>query len=109
MKNWVQSGKTVDWVADGNVTSGDFILRGALFGIATISGVSGDVVPLRTGGVVDYAKLNTEAWTFGAAVYWDSANSRFTTVSSGNTKAGVAVLATSNPSPVGRIRLNATF
>lgn len=109
MKNWLQTGKTIDWVADGNVTSGDFILRGSLFGVATISGVSGDVIPLRVGGVINYAKLNTEAWTFGATVYWDSANSRFTTVSSGNTKAGVAAAATSNPSPIGTIRLNASF
>lgn len=109
MKNWVQSGKTVDWVADATVNSGDFILCGSLFGVATISGVSGDTIPLRTGGIINYAKLNTEAWTFGAVVYWDATNSRFTTVSTSNTKVGVAAAATVNPSLTGLVRLNASF
>lgn len=109
MKNWVQSGKTVDWVADVTVASGDFILRGSLFGVATIGGVSGDTIPLRTGGIISYAKLSTEAWTFGAVVYWDSTNSRFTTVSTSNTKAGVAAAATQNPSATGLVRLNMSF
>ena len=109
MKNFIQSGKLVDWTSDATVNSGDFILRGALFGIATISGVSGDNIPLRTGGIVSYAKLNTEAWTFGATVYWDATNSRFTTVSTSNTKAGVAAAPTSNPSATGLVRLNVSF
>lgn len=109
MKNWIQSGKTVDWVADATVNSGDFILRGSLFGIATISGVSGDTVPLRIGGVVSYAKLSAEAWTFGAKVYWDAGNSRFTTVSTSNTYAGVAAASAANPSATGLVRLNMSF
>lgn len=40
-----------------------------------------------SGGV----KATGEAWTIGGAVYWDNANSRFTTTSSGNTLCGRAL------------------
>lgn len=109
MKNWVQTGKTIDWTSDATVTSGDLIIRGSLFGVATMSGVSGDAIPLLTGGVIDYAKNSAEAWAFGDAVYWDSTAKVFTKTTTSNTRAGVAVAAAANPSASGRLRLNPSF
>jgi predicted RecA/RadA family phage recombinase len=109
MKNFVMSGELVDWTSDATVSSGDVILRGSLFGACTRSGVSGDVIPVRTGGVLDYAKNSAEAWTFGVKLYWDNTNKVFTTASAGNTAAGVAVAVAANPSSTGRVRLNPSF
>lgn len=43
-------------------------------------------------GVFKVPKVGSQAWTEGAIVYWDSGNSRFTTVGPGNLRAGFAVL-----------------
>jgi predicted RecA/RadA family phage recombinase len=57
-------------------------------------------------GLIEYAKLSAQAWTAGQKVYWDDGNSRFTTVSSGNTLAGVAAEAAANPTSTGILLLN---
>jgi predicted RecA/RadA family phage recombinase len=56
-------------------------------------------------GVIEYAKLSAQAWTGGEAVYWDDANSRFTTVSTDNTIAGYAAEPAVNPSATGFVLL----
>ena len=47
-------------------------------------------------GVIEYAKLSTDVVTFGATLYWDNGNSRFTLTTTSNTKAGIAVAAAGN-------------
>lgn len=41
-------------------------------------------------GLIEYAKKTTQVWTGGQKLYWDDTNSEFTTVTTGNTLAGVA-------------------
>jgi predicted RecA/RadA family phage recombinase len=41
--------------------------------------------------VSDAAKATGEAWTVGAALYWDDSNKRFTTTATGNTACGTAI------------------
>jgi predicted RecA/RadA family phage recombinase len=105
MKNYVQKGDTLTLVAPYDVAAGQCALVGSLFGVAlndVKNTVSGE---FRVKGVFDLAKVNAQAWTQGAAIYWSSSNKNCTTVSSGNTKIGVAVLAAANPSAVGRVYL----
>ena len=59
----------------------------------------------------DLPKAPSQAWTTGAAVYWDATGSRGTTVGTGNRLIGAAVRAV-GATPleiVGRVRLNAYF
>lgn len=56
-------------------------------------------------GLIEYAKLSAQAWTAGQLVYWDDGNSRFTTVSSGNTLAGRAGAPAANPTSTGEVIL----
>lgn len=57
-------------------------------------------------GVIEHAKLSAQAWTEGQQVNWDDTNKRFTTVTTGNFKAGVAARAAANPSATGFVVLS---
>jgi predicted RecA/RadA family phage recombinase len=106
MKSYVNSGDSVEVAAPYDVLSGAGCLVGTLFGIAFTDALSGALVTLKTKGVYDHAKNSAEAWTVGAAVYWDNSAKVFTTTTTSNTKCGVAVAVAANPSAVGRVRLN---
>lgn len=109
MKNFVQPGDVVSLVAPADVASGEGLKVGAIVGIATHAAKAGEKVETKLGGVFDVKKTSAQAWTPGAAIYWDDAAKAFTTTSSGNTKVGAALLDAANPSDVGRVRLNGSF
>jgi len=92
MKNFVQSGDTIDVTLGGTFASGAGILVGTLVGVCASSGVSGDVVPVSLKGVYTLPKASG-AISVGAKVYWDNSAKNITTTTSGNTFAGYAVAA----------------
>lgn len=111
MKNFVMSGRTVSVLLAAACASGDLVVSGALFGIASVSGQPGDVVEVEVGGVWDLPKKVNEAFTAGAPVYWDATNKQLTVTAGSNLKVGVVsnhlgALATD---VVARARLNANF
>ncbi len=106
MRNYIQPGKVLEVPAPANVSSGDGVLVGTLFGVASFSALQGDAVSLQVVGVFELPKLEAQAWTVGAAVYWDATNKRCTTVATDNTLIGKAVAAAANPSTVGVVRLD---
>lgn len=92
MKTFVQPGISVEFTApSGGVVSGTGVLIGALLVIPQASAAVGERFNGITQGIVSHAKAASQAWTEGAKVYWDATNKVFTTTSSGNTLAGVAV------------------
>lgn len=93
MKNYIQEGDVVRVPAPAIVASGAGVLVGTLFGVAVHDAASGAEVEIATVGVYDLPKVGTQAWTVGAAIYWDAANNRCTTAASGNTLIGKAVAA----------------
>lgn len=108
MKNYVQPGDMITITAAANITSGAGVLVGTLFGVAAgdiATGVEGEI---QTVGVFDLPKVGSQAWTVGAAIYWDAANARCTTGASGNTLIGKAVVAVGGGATdtVGTVRLN---
>lgn len=107
MKTYVDSGKTVTLTAPAAVTSGAGILVGSLFGVAQNDAENGGDLVIVTQGTFDLVKVGSQAWTVGAKVYWDSANSRCTTSASGNTLIGVAteVVGSGASLTTGRVRL----
>jgi predicted RecA/RadA family phage recombinase len=111
MKTFIQPGHVLTLAAPADVASGDGMLVGALFGIATHDALAGAEVETQLTGVVEIAKAASQAWTAGAKVYWDNTAKRATTVASGNTLIGVAVLAVGAGAEetIGRVRLNASF
>jgi predicted RecA/RadA family phage recombinase len=107
MDNYVQPGESLEFTAPvGGVTSGTGVKIGDLLVIATFTAAAGEkFVGLRL-GVVEHAKLSAQAWTEGQQVNWDNTNLRFTTVTTGNFKAGVAAAAAANPSATGIVVLS---
>lgn len=107
MKNFIQSGDTLDIVAPANVVSGQFVQVGFLGGIATTTALAGTTFALKTTGVFELPKLTSEVWGIGAMVYWDATN-LWATIAPGTSNAviGRASEPASNPSAVGRVLLS---
>lgn len=106
MKSYIQPGETLTVTAPATVSSGDGVLVGDIFGIATCDAASGASVEIKTTGVFDMDKTSAQAWTVGALIYWDNSGKVATTAESGNKLIGVAAKAADNPSSTGYVRLN---
>jgi len=109
MKNFVQHGETLTLAAPADVSSGDGVLVGSIFGIAVETAASGAQVALKTTGVFTLPKATGQAWTVGAKVYWDNTNKVCTTTSSSNTLIGAIVVAALSADTSGTVRLNGSF
>ena len=93
MKNFIQPGDTLSLAAPYAVASGAGALVGTIFGVAAAAYDNGAAGEFVTKGVFDLAKVGSQAWTVGAAIYWDNTNKYCTTTSSGNTLIGKAAAA----------------
>jgi predicted RecA/RadA family phage recombinase len=111
MKNYVQPGNTITLTAPYDVASGDGLLVGAIFGVATGAAVSGDPIEAALVGVFDLTKAGSQAWAVGDKIYWDDTAKEATKTVTSNTLIGVATDAVGNGvgETVGRVRLNASF
>ncbi len=108
MKNFISQGDTLTFTAGADVASGAGILVGDAFGVATTDVANGKTGTLKLTGVFDLPKTASQAWTIGAAVYWDDSGKKCTTVASTHKQIGIAVLATGATAGevIGRVRLN---
>lgn len=106
MKNFIQPGRIMTMTAPAAVKSGDLVIVGKLFGVAEADAASGDAVVLCTEGVFTLPKVSAQAWTEGAAIYWDAAEKKATTTASSNTLIGHAAEPAANPSDAGSVRLS---
>lgn len=109
MRNFIQPGKVLTAVAPtGGVVSGGFVKIGSIFGVAATTAAEAEEFELALGEVYEMPKVSAEAWTFGQVIYAD-ASGIATTVSTSNTKIGVAAAVAANPSGSGLVRLNDNF
>lgn len=106
MKNYVQPGDVLDLTVPYAVSSGDGVLVGSIFGVATADALISTEVPVAVRGVFDVTCLGTDTPAQGALLYWDDTNKRLTTTASGNTLVGKAVVAKSSGPTVVRIKLD---
>jgi len=111
MKNYMGEGATITLAAPYARLSGEGALVGAIFGIAAVDVANGIEAEFKTTGVFDLPKPGSQAWTVGAAVYWDNTAKNVTTTVGTNVKIGVAVLAVGSGAgeTTGRVRLNGAF
>ncbi|KAB2883032.1 MAG: DUF2190 family protein [Pseudorhodoplanes sp.] len=111
MKNYVQPGNTITLAAPYAVESGDGLLVGAIFGVATGAAANGEPVEAALVGVFDLKKVGSQAWAAGDKVYWDNTNKQATKTATDNTLIGAAVEAVDNGASdiIGRVRLNGSF
>lgn len=108
MKNFVQPGAVLTVpVPAGGVAAGDGVALGVLFGVAQTDAAAGAPVAIALEGVVLLPKTSAQAWTIGAAIYWNpTAGAATTATTAGNILIGVAAAAAANPSASGPVRLN---
>lgn len=111
MRGYIQPGNTITLPAPYAVASGDGLLVGAIFGIATGSAALNAEVETLTEGVVELRKAPSQAWAVGARIYWDNAARLATTVVASNTLIGAATepVAGGANDTIGRVRLNSSF
>lgn len=107
MKTFIQAGDVLEFTAPGGgVVAGTGVKIGDILVIPTVSAAAGEKFNGVRVGVVEHAKLSAQAWTEGQQVNWDNGNARFTTVTTGNFRAGVAAAAAANPSATGKVVLS---
>ena len=109
MKNYIQPGEHITLTAPAAVSAGDAALIGDVFGVAQGNAAQDDPVVLVRRGVFTLPKTSAQAWTVGAKVYWDAANSVVTTTATGNKMVGAAVETAANPSATGVVLLDGTI
>jgi predicted RecA/RadA family phage recombinase len=88
MKNFIQPGVNVPFVAPYDVKSGDGMLEGVEFGVASTDAKNGEQIIGVTEGVFTLPKAAV-APTRKSIAYWDNAAKVVTNVATNNTKVGI--------------------
>jgi predicted RecA/RadA family phage recombinase len=101
-----QEGDNPTYTAPATVTAGTCVKVGDELIYPIISVASGAQFTGVYRGIITHAKLSAQAWTEGQAVNWDDTNKRFTTVTTGNFRAGTAYRVAANPSAQGQVKLH---
>lgn len=98
MKTYVQDGKQITVTAPANVSAGQGVIIGSLFGVAIDDAESGKPVVIVTEGVVEIAKTSALAISVGDRLFWDNINKVVNKTEANQVCVGVAVSAAANPS-----------
>lgn len=106
MKNYVQDGEVITLAAPYAVTSGDGLLVGSIFAVATGTAANGAPVEAKLNSVFELTALSTDTASVGAKAYWDNTNRRVTTTASGNSLIGAFTVAKTNGQVTATVRLN---
>lgn len=105
MKNFVQRGDTLDLTApEGGLASGQGCLFGSLFGVAATDIAAGEKGAIVLTGVFTLPKTAGEAFTEGAAAYWDG--SEVTGTATDNTLIGHVVEAAASAAVTAVVRIS---
>ena len=87
-----QEGAVIDYTLTGAVDVGDVVPLGTgMIGIASTSGLAGEVVALELEKVWQINAATADVIAIGDKLYFDDANREVTTVSTSNASAGRAV------------------
>jgi len=109
MKNFIQPGHQIPVPAPANVSSGQGVLVGSLFGVAVHDAASGANVEISLTGAYRMTKASGSAWTVGARLYWDDTAKAVTATASTNKLIGVAIAAADSAATIGSVLLTGAF
>jgi len=90
MKNFVQEGRALDFVATAVVASGLAVLINTILVIPATNAGIGQVFSGWIHGVYEIPCATGTAWKTCDTLYWDNTNKRVTTTATNNTKIGMA-------------------
>jgi predicted RecA/RadA family phage recombinase len=107
MKNYIQEGRMITIAAPaGGVTSGDGVVVGALFGVASKTAAAGETLSIATTGVFDLPKLASAVIAVGDKVSWDDTAKQVNVPDTGRYPIGTAIEAAGNGATIVRVRLD---
>lgn len=108
MDNYRGPGDTVAVAAPEAADSGEFLVKGALAGVAAADALNGADVVLKRSGVFELPKATGTAWVQGDPLYWDASAKNFTKTASSNQRIGVAFAAADSADTTGEVLLDPT-
>lgn len=106
MRNYIQDGGAITLTAPHDVSSGDGLQVGSLFGVVATNAASGADVETVMQGVFELPKADTEQIAQGEALYWNSTEKHLTNTAADNLKIGAAVVAAGPAETIVRARLS---
>ena len=110
MKNFIQPGKSVPLTMTANVSSGDPVLIGDLFGVVQADALNTEAVEVLIAGVVSRTRDAADTFAEGALVYFNEGAGEVTTdpAAGANKLIGVSIEAAGPSAGVLKVRLNGT-
>lgn len=90
MKNFIQPGNVITLTAPYNLTSGQGVLVGAVFGVAANDALQGMPVEVVRVGVFALGAVAADTLAIGDKVYWDNTAKRITKTATNNVLVGAA-------------------
>jgi len=107
MKNYVQEGKVLEFtVPSGGVVSGQPVLIGNTFGIATADYAESTKGQFVVEGVFTLTKVTTDTFVEGQLIYWDNSAKKVTETPNSNYKIGISTEVAGSSATTAPIRLN---
>lgn len=107
MKNFIESGDSLTVAAPEAADSGEFLVVGALYGVAGHAAESGADVVIHRRGVYILPKATGTAWVVGDELFWDVSSKKFTKDSTKLSVRAVAVAAAESADTTGKVLLDA--
>lgn len=107
MKNNKGSGDIMTVAAPEDATSGEFLIKGGIHGVAGITVASGADVPLHRNGVFTLPKATSQTWAVGDRLFWDVSAKKFTTDATKRPIGAVAAAAAGSSDTTGDVLLQA--
>lgn len=80
MRNFISDGKVIDLTVDEDVASGEGVVIGSIFGVATRAALSGETVPCIRSGEVELTKV-AGAIAQGDKIYFNDTSDTVTKTS----------------------------
>lgn len=106
MKNFIQRGDILDFVApSGGVVGGLTYKKGVFVHVAASTAAEGVTYAGDVTGVFELAAATSQAWTQGDLLYWDDTAKVFTKTAGSNAKAGAAAADKLAASATGSVKL----
>lgn len=110
MKNYVQEGNSLDFVAGaGGVKAGVTVKTGVFIHIPATDAAEGETYSGWVEGVYDLVAQTGTAWARGDLLYWDDTAKVWTKTAGTNAKGGAAAAPKASGDAVGRVKLIPTL
>ena len=107
MKNFVQPGNSLDFVAAADLVGGQALLKGSHFGVVAYDALTGEDAVMDVVGVFDLPMAAVSPTQFAKA-YWDDTAKLVTNVVGSNKLIGSFTLAGTSGDATINVRLNGT-